>query len=55
MGWTAASIHFNTRLKQELLSLLYLTVGINEVFDSNPPGDANKNDFSLTTSLGWTF
>ena len=48
-------IRFNARLKQELLSLLYLTVGINEVFDSNPPGDANKNDFSLTTSLGWSF
>jgi hypothetical protein len=48
-------IHLNARLKRELLSLLYLTVGINQFFDSRPPGHANKNDFSLTSLLGWTF
>ncbi len=53
--WGRWQISLYARLKRELLSLLYLTVGLNEIFDSRPPGDANKNDFSLTTSLGWTF
>lgn len=42
-------------MKHELLSLLYLTVGINEYYDTSPPPDANQNDFSITTSIGWTF
>ena len=43
-------------LRQEVLSNFYLTVGVNEVFDSEPPAvDANRNDLSITTSLGWTF
>ena len=53
--WGRWQISLVARLRRELLSLLYLTVGFNEIFDSRPPGDANKNDFSLTTSLGWTF
>ena len=48
-------ISFTARVKHELLSLLYLTVGITEYYDSSPPADANRNDFSLTTSIGWTF
>jgi hypothetical protein len=48
-------IDFTAQLKREVLNNLYLTIGVTEYFDSSPPTDANKNDFSLNTSLGWTF
>lgn len=48
-------INFTANLKRELFNDLYLTIGVTESFDSSPPVDANKNDFSLNTSLGWTF
>lgn len=48
-------ITFTTNVKRELLSHLYLNIGITEYYDSKPPTDANKNDFSFTSSLGWTF
>lgn len=48
-------IRFNANLSQEIVSDLYLRVGILEMFDSKPPATANKNDFSITTSLGITF
>lgn len=48
-------INFTASIKQEVLNQLYLTVGITEFYDSKPPTQTNKNDFSITTSLGWTF
>lgn len=42
-------------MSRELVSNLYLNIGITEVYDSKPPNDANKNDFSITSSLGWSF
>ena len=48
-------IGFNVYLNRELLNQLYLTIGITEIYDSKPPTDTNNNDFSLTSSLGWTF
>lgn len=48
-------ISFTANLNRELLNQLYLTIGITEIYDSKPPTDTNKNDFSLTSSLGWTF
>jgi hypothetical protein len=48
-------IGFTANLNRELLNQLYLTIGITEIYDSKPPTDTNKNDFSLTSSLGWTF
>lgn len=48
-------ISFTANAKRELLSFLYLNLGIREYFDSKPPTEANKNDFSFTTSLSWTF
>jgi hypothetical protein len=47
-------IDFTVSLKRELFTDFYLTIGVTEYFDSDPPTDANKNDFSLNTSLGWT-
>jgi hypothetical protein len=49
-------ISFTTNLTQEILNLLYLRIGVVEEYDSNPPSsDANKNDFRITTSIGWTY
>ena len=49
-------ISFSANLTQEILNLLYLRIGVVEEFDSKPPSvDANKNDFRITTSLGWTY
>lgn len=48
-------ITFVTSLSRELVSSLYLSIGVTEIYDSRPPTDANKNDFSFTSSLGWTF
>ena len=48
-------IRFQTDLTQEIVNLLYLKVGLLEIFDSKPPEGTNKNDFSITTSLSFTF
>jgi hypothetical protein len=48
-------ITFVSSLSRELVSSLYLSIGITEIYDSRPPADANKNDFSFTSSLGWSF
>jgi len=49
-------ISFAANLTQEILSDLYLRIGVVEEYDSEPPSaNANKNDFSITTSLGWTY
>ena len=49
-------ISFAAALTQEIVSDLYLRIGVVEEYDSRPPSaDANKNDFSITTSLGWTY
>jgi len=49
-------ISFTVNLTQEVLNQLYLRIGLAEEYDSEPPSaDANKNDFSITTSLGWTY
>jgi hypothetical protein len=48
-------ISFTSSLSRELVSSLYLSIGITEIYDSRPPTEANKNDFSITSSLGWNF
>jgi hypothetical protein len=49
-------ISFTANLTQEILNRLYLRIGLVEEYDSKPPSaDANKNDFRITTSLGWTY
>lgn len=48
-------IYFDASLKHELLSDFNIKIGVNQAFDSKPPGDANRNDFSLLTSVGWEF
>jgi len=43
--WGRWQISLHARLKRELLSLLYLTVGLNEIFDSNPAGRREQERF----------
>ena len=51
--WRISSI---TSFQREIVADFYFNVTINEQFDSRPPTiDTNKNDLSITTSLGWTF
>lgn len=48
-------INFTAGLRREVVSHLYLDLGVTEIYDSKPPSDVNKNDFAFTSSLGWTF
>ena len=48
-------LNFMTQYKREVVNNLYLTFSLTEAFDSKPPETANKNDLSLTTSIGWSF
>lgn len=49
-------ISFDLSLSRELVNNFYLSVGVNEQFDSQPPTvDTEKNDFSVNTSFGWSF
>ena len=49
-------ISFAAYLSQEILGDLYVRIGVVEEYDSDPPSaGANKNDVSITTSLGWTY
>ena len=52
--WRISSI---TSFQREIVADFYFSVSINEQFDSRPPTflETNKNDLSLTTSLGWSF
>lgn len=46
----------NASARLELLKDLFWQVGIYESFDSDPQSTlANRNDFSLTTSFGWSW
>ena len=49
-------LNFTLSLEREIVKNFYIELGITELYDSRPPSiDANQNDFSLTTSLGWKF
>jgi hypothetical protein len=49
-------INFTLQAKREVLKNFYVNLGVNDAFDSDPTAaDANKNDFSFSTSFGWTF
>jgi hypothetical protein len=49
-------IGFNLSLSREIVNDFYLSVGVDEQFDSQPPTiDTEKNAFSVTTSFGWSF
>ena len=47
------------KFKREFVKDLYFSIDLFETYDSKPPttglGTANKNDFGLTTALGYSF
>jgi len=49
-------IGFDLSLSREIVNDFYLSLGVSEQFDSKPPTeDTEKNDFSVNTSIGWSF
>ena len=49
-------LQLDANLRQNLIGNLYWNITLFETYDSQPPQpDAPKNDFGITTSLGWTF
>lgn len=48
-------LQINTTFKRELFDNFYLGLSGFETFDSEPPSGAAKNDYGITTSLGWSF
>ena len=49
-------LQLDANYKQNLVGNLYWNLNLYETYDSEPPQpDAPKNDFGITTSLGWTF
>ena len=66
ISWTGAMypgitdsgrVRFTTtgNLKIELIKDLYWSFQLYENYDTRPPVNASKNDFGVTTSLGWKF
>lgn len=51
-------IQFNSKVRMEIVKDLFWQLALFETFDSNPPSEiafANRNDFGITTSFGWSF
>jgi len=54
--WGRWRVNFVTNLKHEIAKDFYINVGLRESFDSEPPTEiGNKNAFTVSTSLGWSF
>jgi uncharacterized protein DUF481 len=49
-------LQFDSAIKREFLKDLYLSLNLYETFDSEPPNpDAEKNDFGVVASIGWSY
>ena len=48
-------LNFAPTLNLEIARNLYWNFTLYENYDSNPPVNANKNDFGVTNSIGWKF
>jgi putative salt-induced outer membrane protein YdiY len=46
---------FDSSLYLDLVGDLYFRFGIYHNYDSRPPTDTPKNDYGITTSIGWSF
>jgi hypothetical protein len=53
-NWGRVRFDFDADMKWEIVSDLFFNVGYFHNFDSDPPS-GSKNDFGITTSVGWTF
>ncbi len=54
--WGRWQVDFVTNLRHEIANDFYINVGLKEFFDNEPPIEIdNRNAFSVSTSLGWSF
>jgi hypothetical protein len=54
--WGRYRIQANGKARIELLRNLYWSLTVYESYDSEPPSETSrKNDFGVSTSLGWSF
>ena len=53
--WGRVRVGSETNITWEFISDLYWNLRVYENFDSKPPINAPKNDFGITTGLGWKF
>jgi hypothetical protein len=54
--WGRYRLQANGKARIELIRNLYWSVTVYESFDSEPPSETSRrNDFGITTSLGWSF
>jgi uncharacterized protein DUF481 len=49
-------LELNVGVKKEIVSKLYLSLSLFDSYDSRPPDEAiKKNDFGVSSGLGWSF
>jgi putative salt-induced outer membrane protein YdiY len=53
--WGRVRVGSETNVSWEFIKDLYWNLRVYENFDSKPPINAPKNDFGITTGLGWKF
>ena len=54
-NWGRVRFDFDADMRWEIVSDLFFNIGYFHNFDSDPLVDAPKNDFGVTTSIGWSF
>jgi len=54
-GRTRARVEVQSAWRHEFLNDFYWSLNGIESFDSDPPDNKKKNDFSLSLSIGWSF
>lgn len=56
LTWGRYRVQANGKARIEIVRNLYWSLTIYESFDSDPPSETSRrNDFGITTSLGWSF
>jgi putative salt-induced outer membrane protein YdiY len=53
--WGRVRVGSETNVSWEFIKDLYWNLRVYENFDTKPPINAPKNDFGITTGLGWKF
>ncbi len=48
-------VDLNSRIQYEIFKDFFFAVTLFDQYDSRPPSSVEKNDFGITTSIGWSF
>jgi hypothetical protein len=55
-NWGRQRIQFDTSVKRELWKDFFFNINLFDTFDSRPPSTAaDRNDFGIVLSFGWTY